>query len=131
MRILLIIDDARTRLALQFHLSSRPDVVLVGAVDHNTDTALVVAGTCPDLVILDWDSHHPTGVQLLSAIRATGHQCMILVVSSDLDAEHATLAAGADVFVSKSVPPDQLFLKAYRAHVARTSRRGGDSRRTR
>lgn len=114
MRILLIIDDPRTRLALQFHLSSRPDVVLVGAVDHNADPALVVAGTYPDLVILDWDSLHPTGEQVLAAVRAARHQSKIIVMSGDRNVEGATLAAGADAFISKGDPPSQLLLKAYR-----------------
>jgi DNA-binding NarL/FixJ family response regulator len=122
MRILLIIDDARTRLALQFHLSNQPNVVLVGAVDHTTDPALLVAGTCPDLVILDWDSHHPTGVQVLKAIRAVDDHSKIIVLSSDLDAEEATLAAGADAFFSKGEPPDQLLVKAYRMSAARGTR---------
>ncbi len=121
MRILLIIDDSRIRLALQFHLSSQPDVVLVGAIDHKADPALVVAGTYPDLVILDWDSLNPTGVQVLKAVRTADPLCKILVVGGDLNAEQAALAAGADAFISKGDPPDQLLLKTYQAYGPRDS----------
>lgn len=114
MRILLITDDSRARLALQFYLSSQPDVVLVGAVDHNADPALLVAGTWPDLVILDWDSHQPTAVKLLAALRSTRYQGKIMVLSGDSDVEQAALAAGADMFISKGEPPAQLLLWAHR-----------------
>jgi DNA-binding NarL/FixJ family response regulator len=114
MRILLIVDDPRIRLALQFLLSYQPEINLVGAVDRQSDPKPLIDATRPNVVVLDWDYPSPSGPEMLTAVLCAAQHIKTIVVSSDLEVESAAKAAGADAFVSKGDPPDQL-LKTLRA----------------
>jgi DNA-binding NarL/FixJ family response regulator len=113
MRILLIVEDLRTRLALQFLLSYQPNLTLVGAVDRRSDPKPLIEATHPDVVLIDWDYASPTGPDMVSAAQAATHPTKIVIVSSNLDAEQAALAAGADAFVSKGDPPELLLARLH------------------
>jgi DNA-binding NarL/FixJ family response regulator len=63
----------------------------------------------PDLVLLEWELPGlPVGPALVAALRALTPGCRVVVLSRLPEARQAALAAGADLFVSKSAAPQQL-----------------------
>jgi len=71
-------------------------------------TALTqVAGTQPDMLVVDWEMI-PTDSSLLE-MRATCPAAVVIVLVSHLDArQQAARSAGADSFISKGETPDRV-----------------------
>jgi DNA-binding NarL/FixJ family response regulator len=64
--------------------------------------------TQPDIVLLDWELPGRQAGGGLPALRAVCPQLRVIALSGRLEARRAALAAGAEAFVSKGSPPDQL-----------------------
>jgi len=116
MRVLLADDQANVRSALRLLLAQEPDLDMVGEATETEELLVQVEATCPDLVLLDWElpgtqaTARPTdaGQRLILALRACRPGLKIIALSVYPEARQAALAAGADSFVSKGDPPDQL-----------------------
>jgi DNA-binding NarL/FixJ family response regulator len=106
--ILIADDQSRVRQALRLLLEQElaPEQV-DEVVDAETLMAQIAAG-CPDLVLLDWGLPGMPAGDLLAALRQTCTNLTVIVLSGQPDAEGAALGAGADAFVSKTDPPEQL-----------------------
>jgi DNA-binding NarL/FixJ family response regulator len=112
MRVLLADDQVWLRSAIRFLLEEEPDV---GEIDEAGDlrTVLTKAKThAPSLVLLDWElpglHAKEAGRKLISALRASSPDVMVIVLSGRPEASKRALDAGADGFVSKADPPDTL-----------------------
>jgi len=124
MRILLADDQTKVRSALRLLLEQEPGLSIVGEVAEAEDLLAQVQKTQPDLVLLDWElpglratdpsttlrsgSGQSSGPRLLSALRSLGCHLIVIALSGHLEACEQALAAGADAFVSKGDPPEQL-----------------------
>lgn len=91
MRVLIVDDEPAARAKLRRLLAAEPDVAeLLEAPDAPAALALVHAlDSPPDLALLDIEMPGGDGVQLASALRATGVRCVIF---STAHAEHALQA---------------------------------------
>ncbi|MGD9002018.1 MAG: DNA-binding response regulator, partial [Anaerolineae bacterium] len=58
--------------------------------------------------LLDWGLQDSAAAEQFEALRQACHQVAVIVLSAQPGAEEAALAAGADAFVSKADPPEQL-----------------------
>jgi two-component system response regulator DesR len=110
MRILLADEQTRVRLALQILLSQEPGVTVVGEVAEATDLLAQIRATHPDLVLLDWGLPELATVGSLPALQTVCPDLAVIVLSGRPEARLEALAAGADNFVSKVDPPEQLLL---------------------
>jgi DNA-binding NarL/FixJ family response regulator len=88
--------------------------VIVGEAVEAGDMLAQICFTRPDLVLLDWGLPGLPAIGSIPAVRALVPDLKIIVLSSHMEARYEALAAGADVFISKVDPPDQL-LAALRA----------------
>ncbi len=135
MKILLADDDENIRSALGLLLEQEPDVLVVGSVVNATGLLKIISSrpwrlinggplrqdpdrpSAPEnaqskesdynLLLLDWElpGWSPAHV---SDLRHSCPDLKIIALSVGPDTRQSALAAGADAFVSKSDPPDQV-----------------------
>jgi DNA-binding NarL/FixJ family response regulator len=123
MRILVADDQPKVRSALRLLLEQEPGLSVVGEAAETESLLAQAEAICPDLVLLDWElpslqatdpstpstgSEAGSGHRLLSALRALCSHLLVIALSGRPEARQAALVAGADAFVSKGDPPEQL-----------------------
>ena len=116
MNVLIADDQPQVRSALRLLLGHEPGMTVVGEADDVERTLELAARQRPDLVLLDWElpglpAAGPStngGQHLLLALRARCPGTKGVALSGRPEARQAALAAGADGFVSKGDPPEQL-----------------------
>lgn len=108
MRILLADNRSKVRFALRVLLEQRPEFEIVGEAVDAEDLLAQVEAACPDLVLLDWRLPSTAAADLLLALRGVCPDLCMIALSERPEARRAALAAGADAFVSKADPPEQL-----------------------
>jgi DNA-binding NarL/FixJ family response regulator len=115
-RILVADNDARVRLALHTLLGQEPGQVSIRESADIGSLGLQVREFRPDLVLLDWELPGRPAAALLLALHGLEHHPRIIVLSTRPESEVEALAAGADAFVCKGDPPEQL-LNSFRRLV--------------
>ena len=108
MRIFIASADKSCRMALQLLLESEPGMVVIGITDRGEGLVTLVDVSQPEVLLLDYELTKQATVALIGALHRLPHHPKIIVISIDPKAEAATLTAGADSFVSKSFPADEL-----------------------
>lgn len=108
MRIILADNQPKVRFALQLLLGQEEEISVVGEAANAEGLFAQIEKTHPDLVLLDWDLPGVPMVDLLSALNNTYPALSVIALSWRLEMEYAALDAGADAFVSKADPPEQL-----------------------
>lgn len=94
--------------ALSALLTAQPDFVPVGIAGTAEELLAAVEATHPDIVLVDWELPGLERRQAVAALRQHGHGPHIVAMSAFVLAARAALAAGADVFISKTDPPDSV-----------------------
>jgi DNA-binding NarL/FixJ family response regulator len=108
MRILIADAQPKVRFALRVLLERQPELEVVGeAVDAESLLDLLEI-LWPDMVLLGWELPGREMECLMPSLRAGYPDLIVIALSGRLEAHGAAKAAGADAFVSKSNPPDQL-----------------------
>lgn len=107
MQALLADDQAKVRSALRLLLNHAPDVDVLGEAVDATGLLDWVRAACPDLVLLDWElpGFSPG---LMITLRELCPALTVIALSGQPEARRAALSTGADAFVSKGDPPEQL-----------------------
>jgi len=108
MRVLIADDQPQVRSALRVLLMQEPDIAIVGEAKDVEQTLEQIAGQQPDLVLLDWELPGQNGDSALVQLRKVQSGLAVIALSGRPEARRAALAAGADAFVSKGDPPEQL-----------------------
>jgi DNA-binding NarL/FixJ family response regulator len=70
--------------------------------------AAQIAASEPDVLLLDWDLPGQPMPDLLADLHKLEPRPMLAVIGVRPEVEQPALAAGADIFVGKSVPPSAL-----------------------
>ncbi len=106
----LFIAEARKelRLALQMLLNQEAGLHVTGIAVETKGLVAQIAASEPDVLLLDWQLPGSPMKELVGDIRALELPLKIVVLSVQPEEEGAAMAAGADAFVSKADPPDQL-----------------------
>ena len=114
MRILLAVGDTDLRLSLELLLSEEPGVVIAGSVIDIRGLLALAKDSCPDLVLMDWDLPGGAIQSVVGELDALKCQPKIIVLGKQIRSKETALQAGADVYLTKGDPPEQL-LVAFRA----------------
>lgn len=106
-RVILADGDADVRRALALLLQTVLGLQIVGeAADL---TGLSASGqNQADLLLIDWASIAPHEAQCISQLRSLNGALRVIVLSTRPEVRTAALAAGADAFLSKVDPPEQV-----------------------
>lgn len=108
LRIFVACADERLRLALFVFLDHQPDMAVVGMSDRLKGLLSQLKGSEPDVLILDWVSPVHLIADLLTDLCLLKRPPKTVVFATcDEDAD-AIMAAGADYFICKDAPPDEL-----------------------
>jgi DNA-binding NarL/FixJ family response regulator len=108
MRFLLADDQLHVRSALRLQLEQVSGFQVVGETADATGLLLAVAGKEPDVVLLDWELPGLPVVQLLRLLRSEQPSLKIIAMSSRPEVQQQARELGAEAFLSKSDPPEQV-----------------------
>ncbi len=108
MQILLADNQPKVRFGLRVLLERQPGLKIVGEATNAEDLLAQMKIDCPDMVLLGWGLPGLAKADLLSALRGVCPDLCVIALSGRPEVRRATLAAGADAFVSKCDPPERL-----------------------
>lgn len=115
MKILLADPHPEVQSALCLIVNRIPEVTEVSEADSLVQLLARCTQSCPDLILFDLDIVHPAHARsqtLSDLINVLHHLCpysKIVAMSSRLEADQEVIAAGANGFISKTDPPDEVF----------------------
>ncbi|MBB4735637.1 two-component system response regulator DesR [Micrococcus cohnii] len=118
LRLLLADDQALVRGALAALLETEPDLRVVAQTGTGADVAELATAHDVDVVLLDIEMPGVDGFGALEQIRAAGLDCAVLMVTTFDRPGYLgrALAAGAQGFVVKDTPAEQLAEAVRRVH---------------
>ena len=108
MHVMLADEQSRVRSALRLLLEEDPHYWVVDEATEAEELIEKVRNSSIEMVLVDWRLPGLAGEELLSALRALGRDLVIVVLSGRPESQPLAIAAGADAFVSKADPPEQL-----------------------
>jgi DNA-binding NarL/FixJ family response regulator len=108
MKILLADDQPRVRFALRVLLEQQPGWIVVAEAVNSDELLVQAAATHPDLTVLDWELPGQVPEKLLPEIRRVCPDLRIVALGEQPEARYAALSAGADAFINRTNPPEQL-----------------------
>ena len=108
MRLFIADGNSSVRLALQMYLQQEPGMYVTGMASEAQGLPVQVEASRPDVLLLD--SHLPGASMqdLLSDIRGLEFPPKIVVLSIKPEEKGPALSAGADAFINKNAPPEDL-----------------------
>jgi DNA-binding NarL/FixJ family response regulator len=107
-RLLIADDRSRTRRALRAVLSAQPEIELIGEAADGEEAIAAVERLRPDVVILDIRMPRLDGIAATRRIKSRWPEIRIIAHSLAEDLRADVLAAGADAFVPKGAPVQEL-----------------------
>lgn len=108
MRILLATDDSNLRLAVYLLLSEEPGMDIVGTASDVMSMLALHATSCPDLVLVDYMLGGMRIDGPLTKLKSCQEPAQIIVMGLNSTERDLALQAGADRFVLKGGPPQEL-----------------------
>ena len=108
MNILLAIYWRDLRLAIDLFLREEPGINVVGVAGETESLLALFETTRPQIVLLDWDLPGRTIPEVLRTIHAAANPPKLIVLGNRENQKDIALKTGADVFVVKGEPPQQL-----------------------
>ena len=107
---LLIADDHPIIVAGLKTLLRGSDYEIVREVSDGEDVLAAVADCAPDIVILDQQMPHKSGVEIFAELRASGNATPVVLLTGNISEESAleAIESGVDGLVLKHTAPDQL-----------------------
>lgn len=128
-RILVVGDDHRVRGSLADLIGLADGVQIVGTTSRPAETLEALARLAPGVVVVDpYLPDLPAGLDLIGALRASGHVLRIVVTCRDAGLDAIALAAGADACVDWCADPVALHEAVVAAADPRGEPEGGVGR---
>ncbi len=108
MKVLLADGQAKERALLRWLLAQDSEIYLVGEATEAQDVLAHVQAEHPDLLLLDWELPGLQDTDLLLTLRCLGCPLQVVAFGKGQEAGREAAAAGANAFVSKEEPVEQL-----------------------
>jgi DNA-binding NarL/FixJ family response regulator len=107
-RLLIADDRVRTRRALSAMLATHPCFEVIGEAADGEEAIKAVERLRPDVVILDMRMPRLDGIAATTQIKARWPWIRVIAHSLAEELRADALSAGADAFVPKGAPPQEL-----------------------
>jgi DNA-binding response OmpR family regulator len=108
MHILIADDQPHVRSALRLLLTQKAGVSEVDEAASMQHVRSATSAKQPDLILLDWKLVGQTAASQIAHLRSLRAGLVVIALSGRPEAQHMSLTAGADAFISKGDPPEQL-----------------------
>jgi DNA-binding NarL/FixJ family response regulator len=108
MRLFIADANPEFRLALQMFLHQEPGMDVVGLAAHSSGLSAQVDASRPDVLLMDWRLPDSPITELIEDIQALKLPIRIVVLSVRPEDEITALESGADAYIGKINPPDDL-----------------------
>lgn len=108
LRTVVVDDSTSFRSLLTDYLQAEDEFEVVGTAGDGAEAERVIDVTDPDVVILDVHLPQTNGLDVLEELRPRHPHTMFALTSSDDTAESDALDRGADLYVDKLSPFDEL-----------------------
>jgi len=108
LRFLLADDQERIRYGLRALLRQQPGWKVIGEAESARDLLVLASVLDFDLVLLDWNLPDMQGNTVLVSLHQICQDLPVIVLSGQFEVKNAALEAGANAYISKTSPPDQL-----------------------
>jgi DNA-binding NarL/FixJ family response regulator len=108
--VLLVDDEELVRAGLRVIIDAQPDLTVVGEAADGADVVPIAARLRPDVVLMDVRMPAVDGIQATRLLQARPNPPRIVVITTfeNDDYVYDALRAGAQGFVLKRTPPDQI-----------------------
>lgn len=116
--VAIIEDDARIRQLLQLIVDGSPGFSCTQDYDSCEQAIIALAERTPDILLLDIDLPGISGIEALPKLKTDmpSLTVVMLTVHEDDEAVFQALCAGADGYLIKGIPPDQLLVAIKEAY---------------
>ena len=108
LRILIVDDQRRTRQSLKALLATKFQSMEVHEAANGFEAIRCVEEYQPAVVLMDARMPELDGIEATRMIKTQSARIPVIVLSMYAEYQAAALAAGADAFISKGEPPEQL-----------------------
>lgn len=110
LRILIVDDQLRARQSLKALLATKFPLAEVYEAADGVEAIRCVKESDPDIVLMDARMPEMDGVEATRLIKTKWQHVNVIVLSMYAEYQETALAAGADAFVSKGEPPEELLM---------------------
>jgi DNA-binding NarL/FixJ family response regulator len=100
--------QARVRYGLRILLEQQPGWQIAGEAANALELLTILDRSSPDLLLIDWQLPGLSPRELLNLLHLAYPHLFVISLSGQSELRQAALAAGADLFVSKTEPPGKL-----------------------
>jgi DNA-binding NarL/FixJ family response regulator len=107
-RILIVDDQRRTRQSLKALLATNFQPMEMREAANGVEAIRCAEDWKPHIVLMDARMPELDGIEATRIIKTKTPEVRVIVLSMYAEYQAAALAAGADAFVSKGEPPEQL-----------------------
>ena len=107
-KVLIADDNARARLGLRVLLGLRPEIEVIGEAADGLEALDLVRDRRPDVALMDVRMPLLDGLEATRQIKARWPQIRIILTSMVATHRAEALAAGADLFLLKGSPTEEL-----------------------
>jgi DNA-binding NarL/FixJ family response regulator len=108
LRLLIVDDQPRARQSLRALLGTKFRITGFDEAANGEEALLCVKQYRPDVVLMDARMPVLDGIEATRLIKANTPQVQVIVLSMYPEYRAPALAAGADAFVTKGKPPEEL-----------------------
>lgn len=122
-RVVIADDHAIIREGLSLFLNKEPDIEVVGTADNGREAVELVELHAPDVVIMDLHMPVMDGSDAMNEIRKKSTHTKLIVLSSykEADEVHRAMISGANAYLLKDGPTQELARAVRNVHAGRSS----------
>jgi two-component system NarL family response regulator len=107
-RILIVDDQPRARQGLTALLATCPQVGEIREAENGEQALSLIEASLPDVVLMDARMPGMDGLEATRHIKARWPEVKLIILSMYPEYAQDALTVGAEAFVSKGAPPEQL-----------------------
>jgi YesN/AraC family two-component response regulator len=108
MKIMIVEDNSRARCALKALISQQAEIIVTAEASNGQEALHNINEQVPDIVLMDMNMPVMNGLEATRIIKTKWPQIKIIVLTMYPDYRSDALKAGADAFLLKGCPVEEL-----------------------